>query len=440
MALWKAGRGRKWVGWGALLEAQVIRRRNSLKSLSQVPFEPCSNPLQTFPKPPWSPLKPFWSPHQAALKPSSPWSPLQALLKAPETLLKPPSSPAWSPLHPLEAPSWSPSEIFLKPPWSPSSPLQAPFEAFTFKAPFKPFSKPPWSPLKVLLKPPCRSPLKPPWSSLEALLKPPWSPLQAPEGFTKVKPPSSPLEAPWEGLEAPLKPPFKPPFKPSEGEGYCSLVFGSFLDMCWAHSTRWWCPVLHFVSPFLWPRDGVIAGLRIARDMWEFIMPWFPHSGALLFLTSVAFSHISCIAAAVNIMFLVRFFSPYQSSHDAKPLSRNCADGPFSLLFLPEPVAFRRVYGTWDLLVYHVTIAAPYPGGIDPRLAVYARSWDGHYTTTRRGRPWWAFFTSLMFLAVSQRKVKARLMRHGWMFAVTGIALLRKNGHSLPPVDLPRLN
>ena len=57
-----------------------------------------------------------------------------------------------------------------------------------------------------------------------------------------------------------------------------------------------------------------------------------------------------------------------------------------SLFFWPEPVAFRRVYGTWDLLVYHVTIAAPYPGGIDPRLAVYARSWDRHYTTTRRDR------------------------------------------------------
>ena len=54
--------------------------------------------------------------------------------------------------------------------------------------------------------------------------------------------------------------------------------------------------------------------------------------------------------------------------------------------FLPEPGAFRRVYGTWDLLVYHVTIAAPYPGGIDPRLAVYARSCDGHFTTTRRDR------------------------------------------------------
>ena len=58
----------------------------------------------------------------------------------------------------------------------------------------------------------------------------------------------------------------------------------------------------------------------------------------------------------------------------------------FFFFFWPEPVAFRRVYGTWDLLVYHVTIAAPYPGGIDPRLAVYARSWDGHYTTTRRDR------------------------------------------------------
>ena len=30
-------------------------------------------------------------------------------------------------------------------------------------------------------------------------------------------------------------------------------------------------------------------------------------------------------------------------------------------LFLPEPVAFRRVYGTWDLLVYHVTICEKAP-------------------------------------------------------------------------------
>ena len=54
--------------------------------------------------------------------------------------------------------------------------------------------------------------------------------------------------------------------------------------------------------------------------------------------------------------------------------------------FWPAPCAFRRVAVYWDLLVYHVTIAAPYPGGIDPRLAVYARSWDGHYTTTWRDR------------------------------------------------------
>ena len=65
-----------------------------------------------------------------------------------------------------------------------------------------------------------------------------------------------------------------------------------------------------------------------------------------------------------------------------------------TFFFCPEPVAFRRVYGTWDLLVYHVTIAAPYPGGIDPRLAVYARSWDGHYTTTRRDRLVYGYYQS----------------------------------------------
>ena len=65
------------------------------------------------------------------------------------------------------------------------------------------------------------------------------------------------------------------------------------------------------------------------------------------------------------------------------------ATGWAVIFFWPEPVAFfRRVYGTWDLLVYHVTIAAPYSGGIDPRLAVYARSWHEHYTTTRRDRPY----------------------------------------------------
>ena len=33
------------------------------------------------------------------------------------------------------------------------------------------------------------------------------------------------------------------------------------------------------------------------------------------------------------------------------------------VLFLPEPVAFWRVYGTWDLLVYHVTNRGPVIGG-----------------------------------------------------------------------------
>ena len=67
-------------------------------------------------------------------------------------------------------------------------------------------------------------------------------------------------------------------------------------------------------------------------------------------------------------------------------LRANVVSGRFVVcsFFVPEPVAFRRVYGTWDLLVYHVTIAAPYPGGIDPRLAVHARSWDGHHTTRER--------------------------------------------------------
>ena len=57
-----------------------------------------------------------------------------------------------------------------------------------------------------------------------------------------------------------------------------------------------------------------------------------------------------------------------------------------ALFFLTGALCLSAGRGTWDLLVYHVTIAAPYPGGIDTRLAVYARSWDGHYTTTRRDR------------------------------------------------------
>ena len=309
MALWKAGRGAQVIRLGGAIgsasdrfEAQVIRRRNSLKSLSQVPFEPCSNPF----------------PHQAALKPSSPWSPLQALLKAPETLLKPPSSPAWSPLHPLEAPLlkpfWNPSEAPLKPFKPPSSPLRS----LHLQAPFKPFS----SPLKVPLK-----------SFSSRLAGPRWSPLEAP-----LKPFSSPLEAPfkplkasqrWSPLQAPLKPPLQAPLQAFwRWRVLFVSVFGSFLDMCWAHSTRSPCPVFTLRFIFSVTTCGVIAGLRIARDMWEFIMSWFPHSAVLHFLTSVAFLTSPVWRSLLCSLFV--FFSPYQSSHDAKPLSHNCADEPFS--------------------------------------------------------------------------------------------------------------
>ena len=201
MALWKAGRGAQVSRLGAAIggasdrfEAQVIRRRNPLKSLSQAPFEPCSNPLQTFPKPPWSPLKPFWSPH--------------------ETLLKPPSSPAWSPLHleaplkpfssPLEAPLkpfWSPLEALLKPP---SSPLRS----LHLQAPFKPFSSPLEAPLKL------------PWSPSQAPLKPPSSPWRLHKGEAPFKPPWSPLE---KGLKPPWSPPLEAPLQAFWGEGYCSF-------------------------------------------------------------------------------------------------------------------------------------------------------------------------------------------------------------------------
>ena len=70
-------------------------------------------------------------------------------------------------------------------------------------------------------------------------------------------------------------------------------------------------------------------------------MPWFPHSGALLFLTSVAFSHISCIAAAVNIMFLVRFFSRHTNP---RIMQSHCPVivlmGLFHFFFCPSPLPF----------------------------------------------------------------------------------------------------
>ena len=235
MALWKAGRGAQVIRLGAAIggasdrfEAQVIRRRNPLKSLSQAPFEPCSNPLQTFPKPPWSPLKPFWSPHQAALKPSSPWSPLQALLK--------PLKPFWSPLQaPLEAPftlkpHWSPSQAPLKPFWSPLEALLKPPSKPSPSSPLQALLKPPWSPLEALLKPPSsplQAPLKLPWSPSQAPLKPPSSPWRLHKGEAPFKPPWSPLE---KGLKPPLKPPLEAPLQAFwRWRVLFVLVFGSFL-------------------------------------------------------------------------------------------------------------------------------------------------------------------------------------------------------------------
>ena len=154
---WHCGRqggGRKWVGWGALLEAQVIglrRKWSGGATLSKAFLKHLSNLAQT-------PFKPFRSPLEALLKP--PPSGLEALFT-----LKPPSSPSQAP------------ETLLKPP---SAPLKA---SFTLK--------PHWSPSQA------------PWSPLEALLKPPWSPSQAPFKLPSEPSPSSPLQAL-------LKPPWSP--------------------------------------------------------------------------------------------------------------------------------------------------------------------------------------------------------------------------------------
>ena len=94
MALWKAGRGAQVRRLGGAIggasdrfEAQVIRRRNPLKSLSQAfrtLLEPPSNLSE-------APLKPS----EALLKP--PPSRLEALFT-----LKPPSSPSQALLKPLK--------------------------------------------------------------------------------------------------------------------------------------------------------------------------------------------------------------------------------------------------------------------------------------------------------------------------------------------------
>ena len=177
-------------------EAQVIRRRSPLKSLSQASFEPCSNPLQTFPKPPWSPLKP-----------SSPWSRLQAFLqplkpfwRGPLLRLEAPLKPFSSPLEASLKPFWSLLEALLKPPLSPLRSLH-------LQAPFKPFSSPLEAPLKPFSSP-LQAPLKPPWSSLLKPLKVPFKPLKASQRWSPLQ---APLKPPWEGLEAPSSPPWSPP-------------------------------------------------------------------------------------------------------------------------------------------------------------------------------------------------------------------------------------
>jgi hypothetical protein len=45
-----------------------------------------------------------------------------------------------------------------------------------------------------------------------------------------------------------------------------------------------------------------------------------------------------------------------------------------AIFFLSGALCLSAGRGALTLLVYHVRIAAPYLGGIDPRLAVYARS------------------------------------------------------------------
>ena len=127
------------------------------------------------------------------------------------------------------------------------------------------------------------------------------------------------------------------------------------------HQRKATCPEMVSVSPFLRLRDCVIAGLRIAPDLWEFMPvwpalcdlgapgwgePWFPHSAVLLFLTCLLYGAFRS-SRHTNPFFFLLLTSPvwrltlcslffcFISRHtnlsdDAKPLSHNCGDGPFS--------------------------------------------------------------------------------------------------------------
>ena len=124
------------------------------KSPSQTPLKHFSSPLQALLQPPWS--------HSPILKLSlSPSSPFQAPQPS-QKLLKPASSLSQAPFEPCS----NPLQTFLKPPWSPPKPFWSPQQAASLEAPFKPLKaspfKPPWSPLEKGLKPPLKPPLQAP--------------------------------------------------------------------------------------------------------------------------------------------------------------------------------------------------------------------------------------------------------------------------------------
>ena len=87
----------------------------------------------------------------------------------------------------------------------------------------------------------------------------------------------------------------------------------------------------------------------------------------------------------------------------------------------PAPCAFRRVT-TLRLTRLPRHDRGPVPGGIDPRLAVYARSWDGHYTTTRRDH----------LLNNVQVAVKGHGRRQAILFVVIMWSTLKTSPHPMP--------
>ena len=66
-------------------------------------------------------------------------------------------------------------------------------------------------------------------------------------------------------------------------------------------------------------------------------------------------------------------------------ISFRCKKRFFFFVRRPVPFGGSRCIETYSSYS-STTSRTRIPGGIDPRLAVYARSWDGHYTTSRRDR------------------------------------------------------